>query len=356
MEISTRLTLLRIALIVFIGIAIFTVAADYFVLDSVLIKSAEKNLSLAASKTSERIASFVRPMTDRTILAASLIKNGNITPGFSPVFVNFLHDIIGDAPAIFSCLYADIDGNLFEIERNKDQFFNANILRTNNTFKVIENTFDNQMNLISSKTINDYSIDPRSKPWYQQAVYKKDLAWYVFPLGFVPKQEPMLSGATVIPVYDKLGNLRGVFGVAATLRELGESIRNIEVLPESVVMVVDENGLVMTAYLDKRDLVGLQRMPQLAELNIPWLESALNEYKQNKQSSFIFTYNKKKYLANFTPIPQTQLWHQWLVGIVTPVSDITLPSKINIFLLLVLAIGVLIVIIISAKLMSTNDD
>lgn len=355
MEINTRLTILRVLLIVFIGISIFTVGVDYFVLDNVLVKSAQNSLTLAAEKTSERIYGFMHPMESRTTFATSLIQNGNITPSFSPIFVNFLHDIIADEPYIAISFFADTNGNFYLLQKDKNQYINTNIIREENNSKAIINTFDEQMNLISSKTVANANFDARTKMWYQQAIYKKNRAWYLFPLSAINQDPNKIGDASIGPVYDKLGTLHGVFGVGASLAELGNYIRNVEVYPDSIVMVLDDSNTVMAAFLAKQDLLGSNRMPTFSEMQLPWTEQAFAEYKQNKQTSFIYTYNKQKFIGVFSQIPQLTIEHQWYVGIITPLNNVTLPSKINVFLLLIIAIGLVIVIIISMKLMSNES-
>lgn len=352
MEANTRTNLLRTLIAVFVATLFLIISINYFVLNQVLLKSAVKSVNVVASEASERIAAHLQPLVYRADVSAFLINREVVIPGNTPIFIDYLHTVIDNAAVINAAYFADMHGNFYLLKKSGNQFISNIITRSNNKANLLENTFDADMNLIASKPITSIDYDPRNKLWYQQAVAKKSLAWYVFPImNDLTNKKVALGEASIIPVYDKSNSLVGVFGIDVFLSSLQSFIQNLDLYPNSIVLINDESEQVITAFAAKVELTKANHMSTMTELQLPWIKSAFATYQQNHQSPAIITYANHKYLAVFKPIATLKTEHSWYVSIITPLSDIVSSAEVNTLLMLMVALGVIIIVFIAKQLL-----
>jgi len=350
MKVTLRLNILYFLLIVIIVITFSLIGISYFALDSTLIKSAKKSLSLGAGKASEQLGRYLQPLSDRTQITASLISSGTITPNANASFANYLYDFIADEPSIDAAYYADNSGNFYLLQKTQDHgFINRNIVQTNGNGKNIVNIYSPKMELTNTSESPGAFIEPQKQIWYTESLNKKHNIWFTFPLIHQGPGYTELGIASVIPVFDKAGNALGVFGIDTILSTLSPYIKNIDTSANSIVLIVDDLGRVMSAVSAKMDLVAGNRMRTVAELNIPWVQTSFNIFSQTHQDSFSFAVKNKRYFAVFEKVPNIKSEHQWFVAVVSPNDDIKLPLRMAILMSLIAVSGIVVIVLVTWK-------
>lgn len=337
MKISIRLSILSILLLLLCGVSIFIIGVNYYNLNTIFIASSKNYLSQACGKTSMQISLYLNPLR-RTQISSELINNHNIVPEYSQEFLSFMH-IVVNAPSLYSAEWGDVYGNYYNIKKIANEKFLSDII-TKSEFKTtkITNTYDSKMVVIDSqKSTTEY--DPRLRPWFQIAKYKKKTSWFIYPILNIDTNTTEIGIAASTPIYDSIGNLRGIFSLDMPLTTIINYVKTIKITKNSTIFVVDEVGSIISAFSSNLNLVDSFKMPKIGDINLPWITEAFNLYLTKQQPAFEFVYNRDKYIAAFSEIYATESEHKWFVAVVTPLSDIIAPLQHNTLISLLVALG-----------------
>lgn len=341
MKVSIRFSILSILLTLLIGVSLLIVGINSITLNTILIKTTEDTIEYASAKLGEQASKYLQPLSRFSYIGANLISNNVVTPDSSAAFVKFLYSIISGEGAIVSAFWADTKGNFYQLEKVVNVFqtvgvaetrlVNTSIIVDAESTKSIENTYDTNMNLIGAKETSGASFDPRFRPWYQQAKFKKQHAWLVYPLVYLGTKKSELGITAVYPIYDKSSQLRGVFGMNMPLGAISTFVGNIKVTKNSIVFICDDREHLITAYSSNVNLLEGYRMPKLDDLGLAWVKQSFDLYNKTHDSVFIYSYDNKKYIAAYGKIPDIKTDAEWYIAIVTPYQDIVAPLQQGIF-------------------------
>lgn len=176
---SIRLSILAIVLILLIGISILIIGINYFVLNSILVTSA-KNASLQSSgMVAEKIRGYLQPLNRNVAIAHQMFVTQVINPK-NPEFIRFLSNLIVGDKNLSGVYWADEEGNLYWVNKNKDRgLFQEVVLHDRNGIKIKKKILDEQGRVLSIENLAS-EIDSRLRPWYQQAKLSKSLVWVVY--------------------------------------------------------------------------------------------------------------------------------------------------------------------------------
>lgn len=348
-----------------IGVSLFIVGIDYFTLHDILITTTEDTIENASGKVGEQISGYLQPLGRFSSVGAKLISKNIITPEPSVDFMRFLYAIISGDEAIVSAFWADTKGNLYELEKSANTYqavgnaetklVNTNIIIDGENTKSVENIYDSDMNFIGSKEAPGASFDPRPRPWYQQAKFKKRPVWSVYPLIYLSMKKSELGINAAYPVYDKSSQLRGIFGVEMPLGAISTFVENIKVTKNSIVFICDDQEHLITAYRANVNLLKGYKMPKLDDLGLAWAKQSFSLYRKTHKSVFIYSYDNKKYIAAYEKMPSIKTSAEWNIAIVTPYQDIVAPLQRNIFfsfifIFIAVVLGIIFSIIFSSRI------
>ena len=124
--------------------------------------------------------------------------------------------------------------------------------------------FDAGLHRISDVAQPGYRFDPRSRPWYVQAMKSRDVvvtAPYVF----------FTTHAAGLTLARRAANGRAVVGADVSLLDISEKLRAVRATPSSQLAVFDENGNRAIAFSDPSRLVaqvaGDSRAPRIGDVS-----------------------------------------------------------------------------------------
>jgi adenylate cyclase len=165
------------------------------------------------------------------------------------------------------------------------------------------------------------SYDPRSRPWYKDAVKLKTLIVSdVYPFASsgelgITVTAPILRGDQVL----------GAFAIDLTLKTLSRYLSDNRVTANSITIVADENGGVIAHPEHERGLArkGAElvqnRLDKLGDVRVL---TALGERLRSGKERFQFTAgpDDTEYIGTFTPFPK-DFNKPWELLIITPTDD-----------------------------------
>jgi adenylate cyclase len=191
-------------------------------------------------------------------------------------------------------------------------------------------------------TLGDLAVpaayDPRVRPWFKDAVEKKDLVTsnpYIYATTGLP-------GITIAMPFYAGGQLAGVLAVDILLDSLSQYLKTRPVSAHSISLIVDDDGLIVahpdTQQALKREASGGLTRVRLSELADPLPALAFAMRAEKKRNQFGFTHGGEEYVAMFSPFPP-EFGKAWEVAIVAPLDDFVGASKSNNQKLLVFGLG-----------------
>jgi len=356
MKISIRVSILSILLTLLLGTSFLIAGIDYFTTNDILIKTTKNSLHYASGKVSEQISSYLQPLERNSYVGSKLISANVVTPEQSINFNNFMYRILAQDTDTSAVYWGDETGNFYMLTyKTEDKhFISESITQTPRGNQKTEITYNENWNLIKTRTVPYTGLNPNIYPWYQRAKFEKEPIWLITPFTKIGGAEQPFGITATTPVYDENQKLRGVFAVDIPLEKITTFVKNIKVTENSIAFICDQDSNVISAYTANTNLMFSHKMPKLADLNIPIAQTSFELYKKNQQSIFSYNFKNEKYIAAYEKIPNTEGESDWQVAIVTPVKDITAPLEKNILLALFFSTLAVVLGIVLATIFSSH--
>jgi adenylate cyclase len=209
---------------------------------------------------------------------------------------------------------------------------------------------DTAGNVTAVEITDDFTYDPRQRPWYEGAKISGQAYWTDIYIFFTD-QTPGITAA--YPVYDARNNLVSVIGIDVALNDLSFFLETLRVGEHGVAFIVDEQGrIVAYPQIDLARAEGESFRPvQISEIRDGWVTAAYQTYQTQQQSRFTFANDAQHYIASFTPI-MAELDKSWYIGVVVPEDDfvgsIKRTNQISLLMsLLILILAIIVAIFVS---------
>ncbi|URD53208.1 ATP-binding protein [Chroococcidiopsis sp. CCNUC1] len=171
--------------------------------------------------------------------------------------------------------------------------------------------------------------DPRTRPWYQEAVQKGKAAWSPIYIWFNQKE---MALDAVLPVYDQNRNLLGVLDTPLKLSRISNYLHHIPISKSGQIFILDRSGLLVASsdnYQPFSIVQGgkLQRL-KASESKNPLVRSTAR-YLTTNSHKFIntdrpqqleFSQDRQRYFVDIHPFRDS--WGiDWLIVAVIPEAD-----------------------------------
>jgi diguanylate cyclase (GGDEF)-like protein len=172
--------------------------------------------------------------------------------------------------------------------------------------------------------------DPRTRPWYKEAIAAGKPIWSSIYAGFTPGTVFIAASQ---PLYDSKGKLVGVSGTDLSLLSLQTFLSQTPVSPTGQTFLIERSGLLVASSSQERPFQTIAGQPpqRINALNSQTsLIRATAEALQNQfihlttvqqSQSFSFKFKHQKQFVQVVPYSQgTGL--DWLIVIVVPAADV----------------------------------
>ncbi|HBB35237.1 MAG TPA: hypothetical protein DC064_26460, partial [Cyanobacteria bacterium UBA9273] len=203
--------------------------------------------------------------------------------------------------------------------------------------------------------------DPRTRPWYQNAMAQRKATWSSIYVWF--NQTEMAIDAT-LPVYDSNGTLLGVFDTPLKLSRISDYLRQLKISPSGQSFIIERSGLlVASSHEAKPFIMGNDNQPHrlnAADSKNPLIQSTaryliqrfgnLNQVDTPTQIAFLN--NHQRQFVQVVPF-QDGRGIDWLIIVVIPEADFMAQINANTRTTLMLCIATVVLATVIGNLTSS---
>ncbi|PSN19238.1 guanylate cyclase [filamentous cyanobacterium CCP5] len=192
----------------------------------------------------------------------SLIQSGDLNSQEMATLANHFWHQLQAVDHLSSIYFAKPSGEFIGIQRRDD---GQRVLWSMTAAEVPERTtyrLSDQGERLGAIATQAY--DPRTRPWYQQAVAARQPIWSPI-YRFASQDYPLLGITPAVPVFDPDGELSGVLAIDLTLEQLSEFLKTTDAPPMGESFVIERSGAIVASSTDEApfmtmgsDLIRLQ--------------------------------------------------------------------------------------------------
>lgn len=320
-KISLKVSVLGLFLTLFIAtiLTIVLITSMRFYRSQMVIS--DQQMETVAREVQRELIGVLHPAEQSSNLAVKLIGSDTVDLNTTAEMEDFSLELLKTIPNAAMVYWGDTQGNFIVSRRESDNTISSEIINRGATPPTDNYIYrDSSEKVIKIVAQPKITYDPRSRPWYQDAVNKKAFIWskaYVFFSG----AGKTLGVTAAQPVY-KNNVLQGVVGIDMKLESLSEFLKKQVIGKTGVAYIIGASGNLIA----HPSLVNFQQQnnkgAQLSSIKeLPsWQEKAFDEFQKSGKEKFIFYDKKLSYLASIKNIPgfQDKLWR---IVVVVPEDD-----------------------------------
>lgn len=289
-----NIILIPVFLIVVIGSVFSYVQINSFVTDhsQKLIDSSQTRIK---NHIVDHLNDYFENAEEINHLNALLVDHGQLPLEDEEALGRILLDEVHSNKSVDYAYYANINGGIVS------SGVHNGVDRISYTEGLVKGSFDiyelnDEAGLAYIKSIE--AFDPRSRSWYTEAIRNQSSYWTEVYSG---AQEPVLGMSTSLPVLDGSGQVIGVFGTDILLTQLATFLKTIDLSKQSVICLVDEQGLVVASSTDEKpfkDNENVQERLVAVESSHPVIQAG---FLQDSLLDGDLKVDDEIYYYNFTP-------------------------------------------------------
>lgn len=282
-----------------------------------------------SSYTIDKSRSHLYPARDAALLTSGLAVSQVVTSSNESEMERYFYEQLLVNPQISNIYYGTVEGEFVMVSRHSGEAFLTKVISYDEgqrtvLFKEMDRLFNETTRYADFRD----TYDPRTRPWFKEAISEKALIW-TDPYVFFTSRNPGITTAS--PVYTGNGSLHGVVGVDIEISELSDFISTLSIGKSGKAFILDNNGQVL-AYPEKEKITHSEgesdsvSLVSIADLDDPISRAAYEalqtiEYDLNDDREIFFTFKHEGqvYQAMFAPF-KASYW-PWLLGIYVAEDD-----------------------------------
>ncbi|HMV44560.1 MAG TPA: ATP-binding protein [Leptospiraceae bacterium] len=285
----------------------------------------EKIQEQIQTRTKEYIRTYFFNSRNLIQQNSQAIKFGLMRPGVNFNYPLYFMEQIKLYPDINDIFFAEKNGRLHAIERQKDKY----IFRETNEQKIrffyLLNEKGEKQELIKTQ-----SYDTVNRPWFREAVKNPNM---ILTNNVFVQANTGLLGITIFKsILDEKGILVGVSGVNILLTNISNFLKKNLATPNSKVFIVNSKGEILASSVQMQTLKIIDDnnfiLYKLNELNDGLLvEVAAQIQKLKSNRNFTLDYHGIEYWVQYHDISESGI--QWYMITIFPDSDVLGKIKLN---------------------------
>ncbi|VEB35955.1 guanylate cyclase [Legionella sainthelensi] len=342
---------LFVVLLSLVGATIISI--NYIGLNKILSSSAHSSIEQTSEIIKSHISEYLLPLNHDLVQIQYMLTNGIIDD--RDEFESFIFNTVRKNPGISAAYYATITGDVYGVDRQESGIIAVDII-TNSIKPPYKTRYEyNDQGHFLKKTTLDINYDPRTRPWYQDAVTAKKLVWTnIYQFHSFTKNTDVTYGITAtIPIYGEHHKLEGVLGMDIAVNSMQKFINKLQVTPNSIIYITNEKNQII-AYRNPKQLLdirGKRLTPKDLRFKIPIPISKLDSDSQQIPVTF-YEYNNRQFFLVNQPIFNANSEKIWHITIIVPASDVLAPLRTLSLRILFLTVFILILGVLIARLVS----
>ncbi|HEY9872850.1 MAG TPA: adenylate/guanylate cyclase domain-containing protein [Candidatus Obscuribacterales bacterium] len=188
------------------------------------------------------------------------------------------------------------------------------------------------------RLIRREKYDPRTRPWYKNAVVARKTTWT--PIYLSLDAQSVLLISAVKPIYNQTDRLRGVFGFEIALKQISDFLRGLEISKSGEAFIIERSGEIVASSAAESPFITdgkKQKRLQATNSSNPLIQATakhllqkFGSFKQlntRQHFNFSFDIDGNRQLVHVDPIDDLGL--DWLVVVVIPQADFMENIKAN---------------------------
>lgn len=280
---------------------------------------AEDTLGTLQARVEQEVAGFLAPVARATRLAAQIAAENRLDAAEAPQLERLAMAMLRDTPQIALFSLGDQGGNYTQIRRGR---YGMEVKRIRNTpppRRVVWLRRDADGIRGEEEDPADL-FDPRSRPWYRQALERGGLSWTA-PYVFFTDRTPGITAS--LPVAGEDGRVAAVVGVDVTLAALSEFLAGLRIGQSGRAVILDRGGLLIAAgdaALVLREQEGTLVQRRADELGDPVLTRAYDMARLQPRLRAVFEVKGQRFIALAAPLAGEGL-EGWSLLMTVPEED-----------------------------------
>ncbi len=246
-------------------------------------------------------------------------------------------------PQLDAVYYGDRHGQFLMVRRERNDGERAYLIKTiefNAEVRRVEKRWLNQMMGVFERVDEAAdTYDPRTRPWYKNALAKKEVVW-TDPYVFFTSKQPGITAA--VPVFDRQNVVQGVVGVDMEIGKLSDFLGEQNVGQRGAALIINRQGDYVAhsnAPRVSRDMeTGQLRLARVDELDDPIEKAAISVFRTpgellnfawlNLEDTLHTSIDVEgeEYHAVFRPFPKMSPW-PWVIGVYVAETDFIGPFR-----------------------------
>ncbi|PNY80232.1 GGDEF domain-containing protein [Deinococcus koreensis] len=284
--------------------------------------SATASLDQLVRVTADNIRSYMQSATQIVSINSENIRAGQLSAGDPSGLSVTFQTMLDVMPQLNGVLIGHPDGRFVFVRRDgpDDSGRFVRVIETRPARTVLTTRLDAR-GVVTDQSAAPDPYDPRTRPWYRQAVARPGEVVWTAPYVFASSRQPGITVARALP--DAPGG-PVVLGADVQLRNLAVFLKGVQITPHGRAFVTDSAGHAIATSRDWPVSIR-ERVPTLEEVADPALRVLLGAGGTGRLSSGNHRYSVdgQRYTAVVKPV-QLQPGVRWLVGVYAPESDFSL--------------------------------
>jgi diguanylate cyclase (GGDEF)-like protein len=269
----------------------------------------------------DKIQRFLSPAEQAARVTVNLIESDVLDVRNQSRFETYLLEQLRVTPHLTGMYLGRSDGSFLFARRESTGFSVKTIGFANQKRRVQVAHFDSDLEPTRTETFPNDTYDPRSRPWYKQALERGALIW-TGPYVFFTSQKPGIT--TALPARRANGDLIGVVGVDIEITALSKFIGAVPTSAHGAAFIVTKNEEVVgMPGLESSFKPGSKSLPQLVDVGTPSARALHAKFASVQRGDNPFTsfrINQEEYVGLLRPLPINDDSYWWL-GIHAPKND-----------------------------------
>ncbi|MBE9114699.1 PAS domain S-box protein [Lusitaniella coriacea LEGE 07157] len=237
-----------------------------------------------SEEVAERIEQHIESFTDISHLVlelnSAIARSGNLNVEDLEQVQRLFWKQTSLSPSITNLHFASVSGDFLQIERSTPPTLSRRDRDSAPNWNIYE--LDSQGNPI--RLLRTEEFDPRSRPWYKDAIDSGETVWssvYLFA-------DPPVPGITPArPIYDTQGRLLGVMAIDLTLTQMSQFLQELQISESGRVFIMERTGkLVATSESEaiyRKTDNGVERL-KASQSRDPMIRETARELRQRFDS------------------------------------------------------------------------
>lgn len=339
-KISLKVSVIGLFLSLFVAtiLSIVTFTSYRFYKTQIIIS--KQQMHHVSEAVRNELRGMLRPAEQSSALMAHLIRTGALKTSDPTQMLEFTEQMLDSINEAAMVYWADAEGDFIISRREPDNSISSEVINrvaTNNSDTVY---YRNKAGDIIKTVPQQITYDPRTRPWYKDALQTKGFVWsdaYVFFSGV----KKTLGITAANPVYNGT-TLMGVVGIDMKLDSLSDFLTQQVVGKHGMAFIVNNLGDLI-AYPNLAKLTKNSDENTLSKISIipAWQQTAFHEFISTQKRAFTYQSDSENYLATFSLIPSFAAKH-WYIAVTVPENDFVGELKNASVLTIQICIGILI--------------